>query len=59
MMVEYPPEVRKLTLETAPWIEFDPDKFRCYIREDAPQSIKEKYKKLQDILDKVYAPFEY
>lgn len=57
MMVYLPPEVKELTEETDPWRAYDPVTKHFYIREEAPQTIKDKYKKLQDIIEKAYAPF--
>lgn len=51
MMLDYPPEVWKLADETDPWREFDPATERFYIRDDAPQDIKDKYKRLMKILN--------
>lgn len=58
MMIDYPPELRKLEEETDPWLAFDPDKFEFYIKDEATQSIKDKYKQYLALLEKTYAPLK-
>lgn len=58
MMIDYPPEIIKLTEETDPWLAFDPVKEHGYIRDDAPQSIKDKYDRLQKLTEKLFAPYK-
>jgi hypothetical protein len=58
MMVEYTPEIQKLDKEVDPWLAYDSKTESFYVKPEAPQEIRNKYKHLMKLLDNLYAPFE-
>jgi hypothetical protein len=51
MMAQPTDEMLKLAEEVKPYMAFDPERW-SYLRDDAPEDIKEKYKRLKQILKK-------